>query len=183
MLLARGMLDDARTHLDRALVALGTAQSADRGVVHGARAMSTASSASSSAREHCKTAIDLLAAQYGPAHQSLAVFYNTWGTVELAARQHDAAREKWARAISIFEAGKLDHDRGLALALSNTAVSWAEQGDPERARPLYERSRDLFAKYNPDHVQRTPPLQGLASNALQRKDYPARSPRTKRRST
>ena len=172
MLLARGSLDEARTQLERALVAHGAARPVDRGLVHGALCdVFRQLRELDKAREHCETSVELLADAFGPDHQKLGVIYNVWGTVDHAARQYDAARAHWARAIAIFEGRNVLDDRGLALALSNTALSWAEQGDVAKARPLYERSRDLFVRYHPDHVQRTIPLQGLASVALEMKDY------------
>ena len=174
MLLARGSLDEARTQLEHALVAHGAARPVDRGLVHGALCdVHRQLRELDKARAHCKTSIELLANAFGPDHQKLGIIYNVWGTVDHAARQHDAAREHWARAIAIFEGRNALNDRALALALSNTALSWAEQGDVAKARPLYERARDLFAQYHPDHVQRTIPLQGLASVALETKDYRA----------
>jgi tetratricopeptide (TPR) repeat protein len=113
----------------------------------------------------------MLSATYGPEHEQVGTAYNTWGAVEFDVQLRDAARDKWARAIAIFEHRNLESDRTYALALANTASSWSQQGDLDKARPLYERSRDLFAKYHPDHAQRTIPLEGLATLALSSRDY------------
>jgi tetratricopeptide (TPR) repeat protein len=169
MLLARGSLDEARTHLDRSLLA--DERPLERGGIHGALCdVYRQQRKLDEARTHCETAIALMSSVLGPDHPKIAVIYNVWGTVELAAKKHDLAREKWAKAIEIFEK-RQPADRGLALALSNTAVAWMQQGDIARARPLFERSRDLFAAHHPDHAQRVLPLQGLASVALETKDY------------
>jgi tetratricopeptide (TPR) repeat protein/predicted Ser/Thr protein kinase len=172
MLLARGQLDEARGHLERALVILGPERTAERGVTHGALCdLHRQKRDIPKARAQCQLAVDLMTSAYGPDHQKLGVIYNVWGTVDLFDRKLDDARAKWQRSIAIFERRNMQHDRGYALAFSNIGVSWAEQRDFEQARPHYERARDLFAQHHPKHVQRTLPLQGLASVALNTKDY------------
>jgi eukaryotic-like serine/threonine-protein kinase len=174
MLLARGSHEEAKTYFERSLVALGAAYPGDRASVHAALCdLYRQKRDIPNAREQCKRAEGLMSEAYGPDHQKLGVLYNVWGTVELADKQRPAAREKWARAIAIFEKRKLEHDRGYALALSNTGVSYSEEGDLDKARPLFEKARDLFAKYHPNHVQRTLPLQGLAGVALRQNDFRA----------
>jgi tetratricopeptide (TPR) repeat protein len=173
MLLARGALDESRTYLERAVVAPDT-YAADRGTIHAALCdLYRQQREIDKARTACETAVEMLSASYGPEHVRLGLVHNVWGAVELAARKHDVAREHWERAIKIFEARNMPNDRGYALAQSNIGVSWNEQGDLDKARPYFERAKALFAKYHPDHVQRTLPLQGLASIALQKKDYSA----------
>ena len=167
MLLARGSFDEARVQLERALAANPTAMPSDRASIRSAlcdvhRELRNFDVAS----EHCTIATELLVETFGREHPRVALALNIWGTLELAMRRHAAAREKWARAISILERSGQHDDRTLALAISNTAVSWADEGDVAAARPLYERARDLFAKYHPDHAQRTIPLQGLATLAV-----------------
>jgi eukaryotic-like serine/threonine-protein kinase len=173
-LLANGKLDEARAQLERALVAASDERPGDRGLVHAALCdVDRQQRRLEAAREHCRTALALLGRAFGPDHHRLAPTFNVLGALELDANQLAPARVHFARAIAVFEHGGLEHERGLALALSNTAATWMRTGDPDRAQPLFERASRLFATHHPDHPQRVIPLQGLASVALERGDHRA----------
>jgi tetratricopeptide (TPR) repeat protein len=172
MLLAKGKLDDARAQLDRALVANGDARPGERGVVHAALCdVHRQLRHSELARAQCRTAVELLTAAFGANHPKLAPTFNVWGALELDDGKFEAARAHFGHAIEIFESNHLTNDRGRGRARSITPVAWMRGGDVARARPLFERARDLFATYHPDHPQRVLPLQGLASVALELEDY------------
>jgi len=173
-LLAHGDAAAARTQLDRALAAHGSARPGERGLIHAALCDADRQLHQlASARAQCTTAVGLIGAAYGPDHVRLAPPFNVWGALEMADNHLELAREKYARTIAIYEAHGLTGDRTYALALSNLAASWMRAGDHERARPLFERAREVFAAHYPDHAQRVLPLQGLASVALAAGDLPA----------
>ncbi len=166
--LAAGKYDHARTDLQRAL-AIG--DSADHGLAHaGLCDVERNTKHAEAARVHCRTAIELITAAFGPDHPQLAPIYNTWGAIEVGERNGAAGRALFAKAIAIWEQAKIVTDRGLALALSNTATTYMDEDKLEVAQPLFERARDLFAAHHPAHAQRALPLQGLAAIALERGD-------------
>ncbi|MBA3460685.1 MAG: protein kinase [Deltaproteobacteria bacterium] len=166
--LAAGKFDLARTDLQRAL-AIG--DPADHGLIHAAlcdveRNVKNADAA----RVHCRTAIDRMTSAFGPDHPQLAPTYNTWGAIEVGERKTAAGRALFGKAIAIWEHAGIETDRGLALALSNTATTFMDEDKLDLAQPLFERARDLFASHHADHAQRVLPLQGLAAIALERGD-------------
>ena len=169
--LAGGKYDRARADLERAL-AFGVP--ADRGLVHAALCdVERNTNHADAARGHCKTAVELIAAAFGPQHPQLGPVYNTWGAVEVGQRDLKAARALFGKAIAIWERAHIVTDRGLALALSNMATTYMDEDNPDAAKPLFERARDLFAAHHPDHAQRALPLQGLAAISLERGDLRA----------
>ena len=173
MQLAHGDAAAARAQLDRALAAHGGARPGELGMIHAALCDADRQLHKlASAREQCRTAVEMIGAAYGPEHSRLGPTFNVWGALELGDNHLDLAREKFARAIAIYEVRGLMSDRTYALALSNMATTWARSGELEHARPLFERARDLFAAHHPDHAQRVLPLQGLASVELAAGDLP-----------
>lgn len=167
MLLAHGDAAAARTQLERALATHGGTRPGEVGLIHAALCDAARQLRQlAPAREECRKAVELITTAYGADHLRLAPTFNVRGAVELADNHLDKAREEFAHAMAIYEARGLTSERGYALAISNTATTWQRVGDFERARPLFERARDLFAAHNPDHAQRMIPLQGLASVAL-----------------
>ena len=173
MLLAHGDAEAARTQLDRALAAHGGARTGELGLIHAALCDADRQLRKlDSAREQCRLAAQLIAAAYGPDHVRLGPTFNVWAAVEMADNHLEVAREKFGRAVAIYEARSLTSDRTYALALSNIGASWMRTGDYQRARPLFERARDLFAAHHPEHAQRVIPLQGLAGVALEAGDLP-----------
>ncbi|MEO7092623.1 MAG: tetratricopeptide repeat-containing protein kinase family protein, partial [Polyangiales bacterium] len=173
MQLAHGDAKAARAQLERALAAHGKARPGEAGMIHAALCDADRQLKHlASARADCQKAIAMISAAYGEHHARLGPTYNVWGAIELADNHVELAREKFTQATAIYEAAGLTGDRTYALALSNTAATWMRAGDVPRARPLFERARDVFAKYHPEHAQRVFPLQGLASAALETNDLP-----------
>lgn len=171
MLLAHGDAEAARAQLDRALATHGGARTGELGLIHAAMCDADRQLRKlDSAREQCRLAVELIAAAYGRDHVRLGPTFNVWAAVEMADNHLEVAREKFGRAVAIYEARGMTSDRTYALALSNMGASWMRTGDYQRARPLFEHARDLFALHHPEHAQRVIPLQGLASVALEAGD-------------
>jgi eukaryotic-like serine/threonine-protein kinase len=167
-----GDLDEARAAFERALAGYAPTQIDQLGLIHGELCdVYRRLGDTDKARTECTIAVEMLTAAFGAAHDTLADVYNTWGNLEFDLQQREAAREKWARTIAIYEQRNLVDARTYALALANTGASWNQQRELDKSRPLFERARDLFAKYHPDSVERTIPLSGLASIALTTGDY------------
>jgi tetratricopeptide (TPR) repeat protein len=172
MLLAHDDLAEARVQLERALASHGPSEHGERGMIHHALCDTLRQLHQvDAARAHCTLAEQELARAYGPDHLRLAAMFNVWGAVELQDNNVVAAREHMLQAVAIYEARGLTAERGYALTLSNIASTWMRAGDVDRAQPLYEKARDLFAKHHPRHAQRVLPIQGLAGVMLERGDY------------
>ena len=171
--LAHGDAAAARTQLERALATHGGGRPGELGLIHAALCDAHRQlRALPAARAECKQAIELLGAAYGTDHVRLGPTYNVWAAVEMADNHLDIARDKFAKAIAIYEARGLTADRTYALAISNTGASWMRAGDFNRARPFFQRAAEIFAAHLPEHAQRVIPLQGLASVALESGDLP-----------
>ncbi|CAN5235267.1 hypothetical protein BH11MYX1_BH11MYX1_07650 [soil metagenome] len=171
MLLAHGKLAEARPQLERALAAIPESHLGERAAAHTSLCdLERQQHHLDAARAHCQKAVELRSAGFGRDHPQLGVVYNIWGVLERDAGNNEAARARFEHAIALYDAKGEVQDLTLALALANAGGAWSDAGDIVRARPLYERARDLFAAYHPDHPQRILPLQGLASCALEQHD-------------
>ena len=164
--LARGDAAAARKHLEQALAADPSSRPFTRGGILGVLCTTAVQLGDLTAgRAACRQAIETLVAAVGPDHPAVVGTYNTWGALELASNDNDAALARFGAVIETLERTGVG-DRTLALAYSNTGLVWTRRGDLAQARRAFARAVDLFAQHHPEHVQRTIPLQGLATIEL-----------------
>jgi serine/threonine protein kinase len=171
--LARGKLDEARTHLEHAIALAGDQprRTGQRGLIRATLCdVERQAGKLAAAHERCKQALDLLERAFGPDHMRVALTLNVLGGIAFAEHDWPTAEATYKRVIDILERKNLREQINYALALSNLGAVYSSLDDNARARRYFEAALASFDAHHPKHPQRLMPLQGLASLALRTGD-------------
>jgi eukaryotic-like serine/threonine-protein kinase len=165
-LLTHGSLAPAREHLEKAL-ALTDANHPDVhiDVLSDLCLLESRDQKYERANKQCADALRLSETKFGPEHPRVATVLNAIGGLEEQQHHADAGEKAFTRAAAILEHGGHQDYLDYALAIVNLGMAAAERYDFDKAVPLYERARELFAKDHPKDPNRLLAIQGLADAA------------------
>ena len=126
---------------------------------------------------HWRKALELSEREYGPDHETTAIFLNLLALLYESQGRYEAAEPLFKRSLAVQEKVLGPDHPDVAQSLNNLAQVYVAQGRYEAAEPLYKRALAIREKaLGPDHPDVATSLNNLAALYKRQGRYEAAEP-------
>jgi tetratricopeptide (TPR) repeat protein/predicted Ser/Thr protein kinase len=125
------------------------------------------------ARAAFQRALEIRARVVGQTHPMIAAGHVALGSVEITARNDEAALEHFEAALSIYHASLGPFHGDVAVAMSNIGTVYVQMKDYSRGLEYYGKAVDLWERRGPEHPEVGTELDNIGAAHYLSGDYEA----------